>query len=365
MKELVKSCFAEVSDPRVFGRCSHLLSDILMIGLCTYISGGTDYHDMYLFAKNRSSELSTLLILPNGIPSVDTYERVFKRISPDELEECLLKYGSLLLSSLSEKQIIIDGKKQRGVSPTTLGNRGLYLLNVWVSENGFCLYQKKVQDKSNEITAIPDALDSIDITRATVSIYAMGTQREVADLIVDKGGHYFLAVKDNQKQLHEDIECAFKTHSGHDVIETLEKDHGRIEKRICSILPAKEYLMEETLSKWSHISTIIKLVSTREIKGISTQDTRYYISDDDGKAAYYQSLARGHWSIENQLHWVLDVVFKEDACRARKGYASQNLSVLRKIALHIITNHKDKLSINKRRYQATLDVEYLKRLLGI
>lgn len=366
MTELVKACFAEVSDPRVVGRCSHLLSDILMIGLCTYISGGTDYQDMYLFAKNRSSELSALLVLPNGIPSVDTYERVFKRIVPEELESCLLQYGSSLLSCLSEKQIIIDGKKQRGVSPTTRGNRGLYLLNVWVSENSFCLYQQKVQDKSNEITAIPDALDAIDVTGATVSIDAMGTQREVADLIVDKGGHYFLAVKDNQKQLYEDIECAFKMHSGHDVIETLEKDHGRIEKRTCSILPAKEYLMEETLSKWAHISTIIKQVSTREIKGISTQDIRYYISDEDEtNAAYYQSLARGHWSIENQLHWVLDVVFKEDACRAREGYASQNLSVLRKIALHIITNYKDKLSISKRRYQAALDVEYLKRLLSI
>lgn len=260
---------------------------------------------------------------------------------------------------------MIDGKKQRGVSPTTRGNRGVYLLNVWVSENRFCLHQKKVQDKSNEITVIPEALESIDIADATISIDVMGTQREVAGLIVNKGGHYFLALKDNQKQLYEDVECAFKVHSGYDVMETIEKDHGRIETRRCAVLPAKEYLLEESINKWTNLSTIVKIVSTREIKGIVTQDTRYYISDEsEPKAAYYNSLARGHWAIENQLHWMLDVICKEDDCRAREGYDSQNLSVLRKIALHIVTNHKDKLSINKRRYQAALDVGYLKKLLG-
>jgi hypothetical protein len=193
----------------------HLLSDILLLGLCTYISGGSDYQDMYLFATERSASLGDLVSLPNGVPSADTFERVFKSIVPEELESCLRKYGDRILSSLAQKQIVIDGKKLRGVSPTTRGNHSLYLLNVWVSENRFCIAQQKVEDKSNEITAIPDALENIDITDATVSIDAMGTQSDVAELILHKGGHYFLALKENQKSLYEDVECAFKVLGGH------------------------------------------------------------------------------------------------------------------------------------------------------
>lgn len=366
MTTKIPTYFSEVSAPRVTGRCLHLLSDILLLGLCTYITGGTDYQDMRLFGLERSSTLGGLLSLPNGIPSEDTFERVFKSIVPEELQSCLHKYGLSILSELAEKQIVIDGKKQRGASPTTKGNKGLYLLNVWVSENRICIAQEKVEDKSNEITAIPKALDSIDITDAVVSIDAMGTQREIAELIVDKAGHYFLAVKNNQKALYEDMECAFKVHAGYDSDETLDADHGRIETRRCSILPAKEFLMGETISSWKGLQTIIRIQTTREMQGKATQETRYYISDEnEPKAAYFNALARGHWGIENQLHWHLDVTFKEDQCRARTGHASQNLSVLRKLALQIASSQNDRLSVKRRLYKAALDSEYLKKMLGI
>lgn len=366
MKTSLPDYFSEISDPRVQGRCLHLLSDILLLGLCTYITGGTDYQDMRLFGIERSSTLGDLLSLPNGVPSEDTFERAFKSIAPEELQSCLHKYGLSILSELADKQIVIDGKKQRGASPTTKGNKGLYLLNVWVSENRICIAQERVEDKSNEITAIPNALASIDITDAIVSIDAMGTQREIAELIVGKGGHYFLAVKNNQKSLYEDIECAFKVHQGYDSVETLDAGHGRIETRHCSILPAKEFLMEETISAWKGLQTIARIQSTREIQGKATQETRYYISDEDeSKAAYFNALARGHWGIENQLHWHLDVTFKEDQCRARTGHASQNLSVLRKLALQIASSQKDKLSVKRRLYKAALDSEYLKLMMGI
>lgn len=206
-------------------------------------------------------------------------------------------------SDLSEKQIVIDGKKQRGVSPTTRGNRGLYLLNVCVSENRFCIAQEKIEDKSNEITAIPLVLNDIDIKDTIVSISTMGTQREIAELIVEKGGHYLLALKSNQKSLFEDVECAFKMNSGHDMYETIEADHGRIETRKCSILPAAEYLMEENSQAWKNPRTIIRLEARREVQGKVTQEIRYYISDEkEESAAYFCSLIRGHWSIENQLH---------------------------------------------------------------
>lgn len=228
MITFISPYFAEVTDPRVTGHCLHLLPDILLIGLCTYLTGGSDYQDMRLFGLERVSQLGDLLSLPNGIPSEDTFERVFKSINPDELVSCLRSYGHSILSDLSEKQIAIDGKKQRGVSPTTRGNKGLYLLNVWVSENRFCIAQEKVDDKSNEITAIPQVLEDIDIEGSVVSIDAMGTQREIAELIVQKKGHYLLALKANQKSLFEDVECAFKVHSEVDTHETVDAGHGRI-----------------------------------------------------------------------------------------------------------------------------------------
>lgn len=365
MNTPLPSYFTMISDPRVEGRCLHLLSDILLLGLCTYITGGSDYQEMRLFGLERACSLGDLVSLPNGIPSEDTFERVFKSIDPVELQSCLHTYGLDILSTLADKQIVIDGKKQRGVSPTTRGNKGLYLLNVWVSENRLCIAQEKVEDKSNEITAIPNALSSIDITDAVVSIDAMGTQREIAELITRKGGHYFLAVKNNQKSLYEDIECAFKVNQGHACDETLDAGHGRIETRHCSILPAGEYLMQETIQPWKGLQTIIRIEATREIQGKTTKEIRYYISDENqGDAAYFNALARGHWGIENQQHWHLDVTFKEDQCRARTGYAPQNLSVLRKLALQIVSNQNDKLSIKRRLYKAALDSEYLKILLG-
>ena len=242
--------FSEVTDPRVTGRCLPLLSDILMIGLCTYLTGRTDYEDMRLFALERGEMLNDLLSLPNGVPSEDTFERVFQRIEPSELEHCLRSYGKSILSDLSEKQIVIDGKKQGGTSPTSTGNKGLYILNAWVIENRFCISQGKVEDKSNEITAIPAVLSEIDIEEAIVSIDAMGTQREIVDLILDKKGYYLLSVKGNQKSLYEDIECAFKVNGGLDKDTSVDKDHGRIEVRKCCILPAREYLLAETIRSW-------------------------------------------------------------------------------------------------------------------
>ena len=231
-----------------------------------------------------------------------------------------------------------------------------------VSENRFCIAQEKVQEKSNEITAIPELLS--DIEDAVVSIDVMGTQRDVAELIVREKGHYLLALKDNQRSLYDDVACAFKMNSGTEIFEEVDAGHGRIETRKCGILPAKNYLTEESLKAWKSLSTVIRIESTRGIKDKVTQVTRYYISDEtEAKAAYYASLVRGHWSIENQLHWHLDITFKEDACRARKGFASQNLSVLRKIALHIVSEQKDKLSMKRRLYKAALDSNYFKKML--
>jgi predicted transposase YbfD/YdcC len=356
--------FSNVADPRVKGRCQHLLSDILIIAVCTYLTGGSDYQDMHVFARERGKQLEGLLELANGAPCADTFERVFQRLDVDSLRESLSLHGRELLSCLAEKQIVLDGKKLKGVSPTSRGNSGFYILNAWVSENRFCVAQEKVQDKSNEITAIPKVLESLDITDAVISIDAIGTQVAIAKQIVDKKGHYFLSVKANQPSLLEDIECAFKTHQGYHITEDIDKDHGRIETRSCSILPAKEFLLEENISVWKNIRTLVRIKAKREIKGRIMDEIRYYISDQEiPSASYYSSLARGHWGIENHLHWHLDVTFKEDACRAREKNAPENLSTIRKLALQIISNQNDKLSLKKRQYKAALDINYMKKLI--
>jgi predicted transposase YbfD/YdcC len=365
MEQKISFYFKEVEDPRVTGRCDHLLSDILIIAICTYITGGTDYEDMYLFGKERGEQLKgSILELPEGAPSSDTYRRVFNRLEVESLKKCLNLHGKEILAGLAEKQIILDGKKLKGVSPTSKGNSGCYILNAWVGENRICVGQQKVEDKSNEITAIPIVIESLDIEEAVVTIDAIGTQVEIAGQIREKKGHYLLSVKKNQKGLLEDLECAFRTHRGIDSIEQTGKEHGRIETRRCSILPAKGFLLEETINKWKDLTTLVKIDASREIKGILTKETRYYISDENVmKASYYQDLCRGHWGIENQLHWHLDVTFKEDMCRARTGNAPENLATVRKFALQIVSNAKDNYSMKKRLYKAALDLEYMKKLL--
>jgi predicted transposase YbfD/YdcC len=224
--------------------------------------------------------------------------------------------------------------------------------------------QAKVEDKSNEITAIPHILTSLDIEDSVITIDAIGTQTKIAEQIIDQKGHYLLSVKGNQQGLPEDLECAFKVNIGLQFIEKPESNHGRIENRRCSILPADKYLLEENMSAWKHVSTIIKIDSTREIKGILHQETRYYISDETvSHPSCYLSLARGHWSMETRLHLHLDITFKEDACRTRAENAPLNLSTLRKLALQILSNQKDKLSLKKRQYKAALDVNYLKKII--
>ncbi len=364
MNKEISSYFTKIEDPRIIGRCSHLLSDILLVSICTYLTGGSDYQDMHLLAKERGHQLEAILQLPNGAPSADTFERVFKRLNPSSLQECLATYGHDILSSLAEKQIVLDGKKLKGTSPTCKGNSGLYILNAWVSENSFCIGQHKVEDKSNEITAIPNILDALDIEDAVVSIDAIGTQTKIAEQIRSKQGHYLLSVKANQQELLDDIECAFKTNSGYHFVEDWDYGHGRIETRKCNILPAKDFLLEENLCAWKDVSMLIKVESSREIKGVTTTENRYYISDENiTNASYYNSLVRGHWSIENKLHWHLDVTFKEDACRARTGNAPENLSIIRKIALQMIANCKNKLSLKKRQYKATLDGKYTLKMM--
>lgn len=362
----IRLIFSKVPDPRVEGRCLHSLSDILFIAICTLLSNGEDFADMVAFAEEREEWLRTKIELRNGIPSHDTFNRVFQLIDSKHLARVLGEDGSALLNHIEDQLINIDGKKIKGVSPKSKGNKGLFILSAWISEKEFCLGQQVVDDKSNEIFSIPDLLDEIEIKGSTVSIDAIGTQTEIAKKIIKKKADYLLAVKQNQLGLYEEVQKAFDAFPGSEHIDQWEKDHGRIERRGCSILEAKQVLDPKRLKLWPQLSTLIKVESNRIVNGVNDSKTRFYISSrTDLDAAQYNKMVRNHWSIENKLHWHLDVTFREDDCRARSGNAAQNLNVIRKLALRRIAKDNSKLSKKKRRFKASMNIQYLDKVLRL
>lgn len=360
---MLNEIFMTVPDHRVTGRCTYALTDLLTIALLTYVCGGEDYVDMSSFARIRARDFG-LLTYTDKSPSPDTFERLMSAVEPAEIERCLIQYGRQFLDSLAEKQVVIDGKKLRGTSPKARGTKGDYLMNAYVSDNHIMIGQLQLKDKENEIVAIPQLIEKLDIEEAVVSIDAIGTQVNIAQDILDKKAHYFLAVKENQGALNEAITDAFRYNKPLDAASQMEADHGRIETRDCRILDASAIEDKEVSARWPGLKTLVEIKSTVDYGDRTAETIRYYISDENfPKAAYFNMLARGHWSIENQLHWTLDVTFKEDASRARKGYAAQNLSAIRKLAMQIIKGHNDKRSIRKRRFCASLSQDYLFEML--
>lgn len=359
--------FESVPDYRKTGMCIYKLSELLTIALLTYICNGEDYQDMHIFAKTRARDFGLLQDCGDHSPSPDTFERMMKKVDTEALERCLIESGRQFLDSLKEKQIAIDGKKLRGTNPKSRGTKGDYILNAYVTENHIMIGQQKLEDKENEITAIPQLIDKIAIEGATVSIDAIGTQTNIAQQIVDRDAHYFLAVKENQKRLYEEVIDAFRLYKPTSEATETETGHGRKEKRVCSIMSAQNIEDKEVLSKWCNLNTLIRVTSEVTQDGETSVMTRYFISDDTfPKAKYYNMVARGHWGIENQLHWLLDVAFMEDNCRARKDFSAQNLSTIRKLALQMVKTFQDKKSIRKRLYTASLNPNYmLEHLLNV
>lgn len=361
---MLNEIFMTVPDYRVTGRCTYALSDLLTIALLTYICGGEDYVDMSEFAHCRARDFGLLADCPDCSPSPDTFERLMSAVDPKEIERCLLEHGRKFLDTLAEKQVVIDGKKLKGTSPKQRGTKGDYIMNAYVSENHIVVGQQRLQDKENEIVAIPQLLEKLDIEGAVISIDAIGTQVNIAQDILDKKAHYFLAVKDNQGALNEQIIDAFRYNLPIDTATQMEADHGRIETRDCRILDADTIEDKDVKNRWPGLRTLVEITSTVDYGDHVAKTVRRYISDEDfPKAAYFNMLARGHWSIENQLHWNLDATFLEDACRARKGFAAVNLSTIRKLAMQIIKEHIDKSSLKKRRFKASLSNDYLRDML--
>jgi len=358
--------FTKLKDPRRAHRRLHLLQDIIVIALCAVIAGAQDWQEIETFGRKRRQWLKRFLKLPNGIPSHDTFERVFDRINPRAFQACFREWVQAVQEALTIKHIAIDGKTLRGSGSATLGP--LHLVSAWATAQRLSLGQVAVDAKSNEITAIPALLDLLDLHGAIVTIDAMGCQKAIARKIIDQGGDFILTVKENQEHLLADIQQSFMQaceidFAGleHDTYETRERGHGREEYRCYSVLHYTAGLRHA--DDWAGLTTIGMCYSQRTIHGVSSQELRYFIGSKKASAKVYGKALRSHWGIENSLHWQLDVTFDEDHNRVTKRNAAENLALLRRLTLSLLQAHPAKLSIAKKRFAAALDPDFLEEIL--
>jgi len=363
-------CFSELRDPRVNLKCEHRFMDIVLIVVCGTIAGADDFVSIAQFAKAKQAWLRDRLglKLDNGIPSHDTLTRVFALISPTQFQECFLKWIESMSDTLKLKQIPIDGKAMRGSKRK--GADGVYrtvqIVSAWASANGVTLAQVRAEEKSNEITAIPELLNLLDISGALVSIDAAGCQKEIAAQIVAKKGDYLLAAKDNQPRLCEDIvrlatEALENDYAGLSQHTVEEKGHGRQEMRFCFVLTELDSIRDREL--WAKLKSVVCVVSCRTVNGKESHETRYYISSRKAGAKAFLNATRAHWGIENQCHWVLDVAFREDDHRLREGHGPENMSLVRKMALAMLKKAKAKCGIKNKRLTAAWDESFLDYVL--
>lgn len=358
--------FSQVDDPRRDLGKEHNLNDILLIGVISVICGADTWNQMEQYALEKEDFLKTFLKLENGIPSHDTFNRVFSAIDPNQFEHCFMQWAKEL-SKLNDKEVVaIDGKTLRGAKSRT--NKSPYhIVSAWASEQNIVLGQVKTDEKSNEITAIPKLLRALCIENTVVTIDAMGCQEKIARTIIEQKADYVLAVKENQKQLYQDIKDEFRFAKDLEVHTSENVDHGRIETRKCSVITNFQHI--ENPDKWQRLKCIVKIESQREFKNSDKpmeKATRYYISSLKSDAEYFQSAIRLHWTIENKLHWVLDVSFSEDDSRKRTGNAAQNFAILSKIALNLLKNDKSvKIGVKGKRLKAAWSNKYLMKILKL
>jgi predicted transposase YbfD/YdcC len=367
-------CFEEIEDPRIDRTREHKLIDILVIGLCTMLTVGENFTDMEDFGKAKLDWLKTFLELPNGIPSHDTFNRVFSAIDPKHFLDCFIAWVKGICPTLGPEGVAIDGKALRRAHNE--GQTIPYIVSAWARENGLALGQVKVDEKSNEITAIPELLRVLELKDCIVTIDAMGCQKEIAAQIVEEGADYVLALKGNHstanKEFLEYFDDAVPAGSdantprpqSMDYCETIDKGHGRIEVRRYWQTTDIDWFEEKNL--WRGLRSVGMVESVRELKGETSVERRLFLCSLSLDAKRFAKAVRGHWGIENSLHWSMDVTFGEDQSRARSQYAAQNLATLRRIILNLLKKDKTpKLSLRRKRTKAALDQTFLQKLLGI
>ena len=367
--------FAALPDPRVERTKEHRLVDLMTVALCAVLCGANDWVAIETFGHAKERWLRTFLALPGGIPSHDTFGRVFARLDPVAFQTCFLNWVRAVAPAITG-QVALDGKTLCGSHDRANGQSALHLVSAWATASGLALGQVAVGDKSNEIVAIPALLALLDLAGCTVSIDAMGCQAAIAQQLVDQGADYVLALKANHGTLSEEVGATFTmarvngfadfSPGTHDYQRTVEKGHGRRETREVWTLsdPAVLAYLNPT-GRWAKLQTIVAVQATRRQGASVTIDTRYFLSSRSGGAASLGRAVRTHWQIENRLHWVLDVAFREDDQRARVGHSAQNAAVLRHCALNLLRQPAAGAgSIATKRFKAALDDLYLARLLA-
>jgi len=362
----IEEHFGNITDPRD-GNLSHPLLSVIAITILASVCNADGWTEVELFGQSKQKWLETFLDLPHGIPSHDTFGRVFQVIDPEEFREGFRSWTQALCEKV-EGVVAIDGKTVRRSKDGALGKKAIHMVNVWAVGNGLALAQDKVDDKTNEITVIPALIELLELEGNIVTIDAMGCQTNIAQTIIDQQADYVLAVKDNQPTLWEDIADSFEHILPNATIahhRTVNKGHGRIEVRECWVTADPEIrAFMNDYKTWPGLTSLVKVTSQRQENDTLSRETRYFISSLPPDAELLLRCVRAHWQIENSLHWVLDMAFREDESRVRKGHAAQNLAVLRQLTLNLLKQDTSvKAGIVAKRKRAGWDHDYLLSLL--
>lgn len=362
--------FADLPDPRLDRQKRHELVDIIVLTICSILAGGKTWTDVERFGQSRVDWFRTFLKLPNGIPSHDTIGRFFSLLNAAEFEKRFEAWMAEVCAALGFEQVAVDGKTMRGSRRGPNGS-AIHVVSAFATANGITLGQRVVAEKSNEITAIPELLKTLEIAGALVTIDAMGCQTKIVETIREKKADYLLAVKENQPTLYNDIhqfatQALGKEFAGikHDYFEKQERSHGRNEFRACYVFDAKDVVVDRT--PWKDLKSIVMIVSEREVNGKATSEVRYYISSRETTAELFAAAVRNHWGVENGLHWMLDVNMGDDASRVRNGNGPQNFALLKRLALAVLKQApgtKANDSVRGKSLLAGWDHAYLIRLL--
>ena len=358
-------CFSDLKDPRIERTKKHKLIDLIIISICGAVGGANGFEAIVVFAETHQAWLKRFLELPHGIPSHDTFERVFARINPKEFQKRFSEWTKILASTFANEIIAVDGQTLRRSHDHSNQKSTIHVVSAWAAKAGLVLGQVKVDEKSNEITAIPEVLRMLDLRGCIVTTDAMGCQQAIAKQVIDQEGDYLFGLKKNQGNTLEAVKEHFDLNSSQPTQNFTENDkaHGRVETRTYTIDSVQKVL---DLKFWPGINSVIKVNSIREMKNKTTNDTRFYIFSLAPDSPRISAAVRGHWGVENGLHYVMDETFDQDRSRIRIDNCAENFTVLRHIALNLLKqapNTKSIKSNNMKRFRAGMDTQYLESIL--